>query len=243
MNIFAFWEPRESIPAYLRLCLNTWKKFIPCAEIHIIDFENILDYIDVRKYGEQLFSGYFTLPQIADAIRAMLLEKYGGLWMDIDTIILKNDFNKYTNLEKDISFFGYPQEKDPHICWINAKPHTDILKYWIDMNTEKINEFNQFKIDENFWSYLGNSVVNPYIQIYPEQVEIIDVIREKCMPENNLGLNYVDFYFNKNYHLKDMDSTMLLLHNSWTPIEYKKMSEFEVLKLDCTMSNILREIL
>ncbi len=30
----------------------------------------------------------------ADAIRVALLRKYGGLWMDIDTIILNGNFTK-----------------------------------------------------------------------------------------------------------------------------------------------------
>ena len=33
---FNFWEPRQKIPGYIQLCLNTWKKFLPEYEIIIL---------------------------------------------------------------------------------------------------------------------------------------------------------------------------------------------------------------
>ena len=80
--IFSFWEPLGKIPGYLRLCIKTWEKFLPDYSI------KILDYIGVKKYlGEALFSSIIdrkmALSMQADAIRVALLNKYGGIWMDI----------------------------------------------------------------------------------------------------------------------------------------------------------------
>ena len=55
---------------------------------------------------------------------------------------------------------------------------------------------------------------------------------------------YHRFYFQKSYNLVDiMQTDMLMLHNSWTPGWYKQMSEDEVLKHGCTMSNMIRRAL
>ena len=54
---------------------------------------------------------------------------------------------------------------------------------------------------------------------------------------------YQDFYFGYNYRLLDLRMTdMLMLHNSWTPEWYKQASRSEVLFKECTLSNILREL-
>ena len=95
MQIFSYWEPKQNIPTYLQLCVETWKKNLPGFPITILDNSNIKQYIDIDSYGANLFSGKFSLPQIADAIRAMLLEKYGGIWFDLDTIILNKSAQLY----------------------------------------------------------------------------------------------------------------------------------------------------
>ena len=37
--IFTFWEPKENIPGYLKLCIKTWKKFLPEYKIIILDYK------------------------------------------------------------------------------------------------------------------------------------------------------------------------------------------------------------
>lgn len=45
------------------------------------------------------------------------------------------------------------------------------------------------------------------------------------------------------FHLNDMNTSMLLLHNSWTPKMFREMSAEEFLSYDCTLSNVLSEAL
>ena len=92
--IFTFWEPKEKIPGFLRLCIKTWKKFLP--EYQII----ILDYRKTKKFlGEKLFSQIIcqnmSLMVQSDAIRVAILNKFGGLWIDADTIILNDKIIQY----------------------------------------------------------------------------------------------------------------------------------------------------
>ena len=74
--------------------IKTWKKYIPDYEVIILDFKK------VRKYlGESLFSEIIcqdmSLMVQSDAIRVAILNKYGGIWMDADTIILNDKIIKY----------------------------------------------------------------------------------------------------------------------------------------------------
>ena len=103
-KIFTFWEPRDKIPGYLKLCIKTWKKFLPLYKVIILDYQSSKDLL-----GEELFSKIIcknmSLPIQADAIRVALLNKYGGIWLDTDTVILNSEFiNKFTNYE--LGMFG-----------------------------------------------------------------------------------------------------------------------------------------
>ena len=103
-KIFSFWHPLEKIPGYICLCIKTWEKFLPQYEIIILDYNGVKEYI-----GESLFNDIIckemSLPIQADAIRVALLNKYGGIWMDADTIITNGEF--LNNLEKyELSMFG-----------------------------------------------------------------------------------------------------------------------------------------
>ncbi len=56
---------------------------------------------------------------------------------------------------------------------------------------------------------------------------------------------YKNFYFYNDYSdfaLKD-NGGIILLHNSWTPKEFKLMSKEEFLKINNTLANILQKIL
>ena len=40
-RLFTFWEPKEKMPAYIRLCMQTWKKFLPECEVVLLDYSNL----------------------------------------------------------------------------------------------------------------------------------------------------------------------------------------------------------
>jgi len=52
------------------------------------------------------------------------------------------------------------------------------------------------------------------------------------------------FYFSPGNPKKIIDNNhgIILLHNSWTPNKYKKMSEEEFLKQDILLAHLLRKI-
>lgn len=248
MFIYTFWEPRENIPYYLRLCMETWKKFLPDATIIVLDYKNIGEFLDVRELGLNLFSGRLSLPQIADAIRVALLAKHGGIWMDIDTIILNSNVRKYflPDEKHRTVFFGKPETRSVHMCFINTPPSAMCMNLWREFIKERIWNLNpSTKID---WDFLGNKFVDDYAKKYLDEIEIID--RDLVMPELKLMSesvtyqgSYPLYYFLQNHHLADVGCDMLLLHNSWSPQFFKQMPPKDFLRFDCTMVNVLAEAL
>ena len=248
MFVYTFWEPREKIPYYLQLCMETWKKFLPNATIVVLDCKNIGEFIDVRELGKKLFSFGFPFMLIVDAIRVELLAKRGGVWLDVDTIILSSDAEKYflPDEKHRTIFFGNPVRKNCHIAFINTPPYSMCMNLWREFIKEKIWNLNEKTFFD--WDFFGNSFIGDYAKKYVDEIEILD--NNLVMPEQKLissstpsDLAYVDYYFFKNYHLADVNADMLLLHNSWTPDIFKQIPPEDFLYYDCTMVNVLAEAL
>ena len=87
-RIFTFWEPKEAMPAYIRLCMRTWAKVLPDYEVVLLDHGSLGEWFDFGDLRPVLDS--MPLSQQSDAIGAALLVKYGGLWLDADTILLSD---------------------------------------------------------------------------------------------------------------------------------------------------------
>lgn len=113
-RIFTFWEPSQSMPPYIRLCLQSWEKFCPKYEIVIIDYSTLDKWLSKDFFDEILYSD-FSLPKQADAIRCALLYKYGGIWLDADTIITSSDIRKIFEIKADIVMIG------THVAFIKSE--------------------------------------------------------------------------------------------------------------------------
>ena len=256
MKIWTFWEPPEEMPVYIQLCMKTWEKFLPKAEVILVNQKNLSKYIDLGNLEEKLFSGPFTLPLISDVVRAFLLAEYGGIWLDADTIFLNDSVRKYfTDADTHhVTFFGVSSPPAVHIAFINTNVDDNsetprFVRYWRECVRHRL-EYLALP-QQRMWGYFGNDCVDPYIKAFPEEIKILD--RTEVMPELNfLPPNFIseqhlkcyqDFYILQDRQLKDINCDMLMLHNSWTPRIFKLMNYDELLHVSCTLTNILFEVL
>ena len=216
-NIFTFWEPIKQIPGYISLCIKTWKKFLPEYQINILDYKKAKSFI-----GEPLFSNIIcnnlSIMHNSDAIRVALLKKYGGIWIDADTILLNDKIIK--NFRKfELSMIWEEEKKFHYIALIYTKKNSFIMSEWQNKIINKIAEFKHFlsnetnflefnKIYKNFTKYdfLGNSIIDPIInegkhknffhinsnltKVFPE----LFYIRNDSMTHKE---KYILFYFQK----------------------------------------------
>ena len=98
-NIYTFWEPKSVIPGFIKLCIRTWEKFLPEYKIIILDFETVSQYIGETLFAKIICTNLSVMVQ-TDAIRVAILNKYGGIWIDADTIILNDKIiKKFQNYE------------------------------------------------------------------------------------------------------------------------------------------------
>lgn len=230
MNIFTFWE--GTMPDYIKLCMKTWK-----VSPIILNFQNLNDWTNLPV--DKLKT--FTLPQISDAVRAHVLRDHvGSYWLDTDTIFLTDTLMKETVI-------GNPIYRTHSTGVSHSTEETiDFFKSWAEYQDEVIADPRH----STHWSVLVNMFTDTYVANHKE-VTIYDI--SICRPElymipsGSSRHKYTEFYFNpkKSYNISDIhkDTDFLVLHNSWTPDSYKKLSESKILKSNLTLSNILRELL
>ena len=92
-KIFTFWDSKNGMPDYIKACISTWRKAFPNEDIILLNRDNLFDYIDKDFYDSYLYEN-FTVTQKSFAIRAAVLLKHGGYWLDADTLITFADFKK-----------------------------------------------------------------------------------------------------------------------------------------------------
>lgn len=264
--IFTFFEPRNKIPGYLQLCMKTWKIFLPEYEIKLLDYKKSKVYL-----GKELFTSIIcknmTLQVQADAIRVAILQKYGGLWMDIDNVMLNGTFIKNIK-NSELVMIGNDNAKRQYIGFIYASHNSSLLYIWLRNIKIRVNYFKQ-AIHNNVkyingnknsannlrsCNYLGNGIIDKLVvnatksNFYRLDQYLLNVFPERTFFKNS-SLSYLQkyrlFYF-KNRDIKlifNKTKNILLLHNSWTPLKYKTITKNKFLKKNILLSNLLKSIL
>ena len=266
-RIFTFWEPHQKIPGYLRLCIKTWKKVLPEYEIIILDYNNIKYYIE-EPILSNILCKKMSLKIQSDAIRVAILKTFGGLWLDLDTILLNKQFlfgfNNY-----DLVMFGSQKEKQQHIGFIYSTKNCSIMNDWLEGITRNVKIYKKFLNNnrnindsglKNFfrkkysWNYLGNGIIDLIVKNTTNKHFLrLDKYKMNIFPEiknlDNISFNhrykYNNFYFRKGDPkiIINESKGIILLHNSWTPNKFKKMSEKRFIKQDIILSKLFAQIL
>lgn len=106
-TIFVSWlQGFDNAPLLVKKCLESVRVFCPNFNIVTIDERNVCDYIDIPKFIIEKHShGLIPHAHFSDIIRTLLLEKYGGIWLDA-TVYLTDSYT-INNIVSRSSFFAY----------------------------------------------------------------------------------------------------------------------------------------
>ena len=260
-TIFTFWEPSDKLPGYISLCIKTWKKFLPDYIILILNFKKAKHYLGETIYSNIIYEN-MTLPIKADAIRVALLKKYGGIWMDADTIVLNREIFKIFN-NHELVMMGEEKTQTQNIGFIFASKKSFIINEWYKEIIYRVKNIKQKLLTKSFfnssedklpWYYLGNGIVDKLLKNSTNKTFLrLERNIMNPFPEfqyfKNSSLDkiqkYLHFYFQKREPeiILNITTDIILLHNSWTPLKYKEMSEKQFLNQDIFLSRLLSYII
>ncbi|MDZ7860062.1 MAG: capsular polysaccharide synthesis protein [Candidatus Krumholzibacteriota bacterium] len=159
-TIWMYWENNKGSekPAYLDLCLETIIKHSPDYKIIVLNEKTVYEYLpNLRRDLDKLEE----IAQKADYIRAKIIYKYGGIWLDSDVILLKK-INIEQYLEK-YEYVGYGIEYGkPSIGFFGAVKYCSVLKEWIELMDMKLNEKlyqkNKPAFKQNKYKYIYKTI-------------------------------------------------------------------------------------
>lgn len=228
-TVYTFWEGNK--PDYIKLCMRTWR--IPYI---LLTYDNVNEYTDIPIEKIKRFS----MPQIADIVRVHVLRDNGGYWLDADTIMIKDEL-------PDTDLVGDPVKRKMSAGLLHTEAGSDMYKEWARYQDEIINGPSS----SHYWALFANAFADPYAQAHKD-IRIAPITNywpETYMikgenTDKNRHVKYDQFYFNASFTLTDIwPTSLLMLHNAWTPKWYKALPEAEILKGGYTMSNILSALL
>ena len=228
--LFYFWEPANSMHAYLQLCIETWSRRFSSFEIIPLSYANLHRYLDRNTYdSEQLRK--LSLPQQADAIRAALLEQVAGAWFDCDTIALRDAKELLDRGEgREAVVFGNPEKGRFSINILLAtRRRSAFFGQWREECQKRVRSMPSVRS----WDYMGNAFLNAWVQqgrFSGDQLAILPWVDHGLFPEavvlKKYGKGpYQEFWFGRD---RPAESAFLgehqfaiELHNAWTPKWYQ----------------------
>jgi hypothetical protein len=131
-EIYTFWEPQESMTPYLQLCLKTWERKLPQYKIIILNYSNLDNYIPHGTFDMSLLKKFRVMMQ-KDAVMVAVLENNGGVFLDADTIVLRDLHPILSRLDRtEAIMFG------THCAFLAARPGSYLLKLWLRIIQDKM---------------------------------------------------------------------------------------------------------
>lgn len=105
MKVWTYWHDLNDVPPFIHLCFMTMKKHLkdPNFDLRILDKKSLLTILpDLRedlwdlKNEKDLSNNVLHIAAQSDYFRTLLLKRFGGVWIDADTIVIKSfDYIQY----------------------------------------------------------------------------------------------------------------------------------------------------
>lgn len=87
-RVFLFWQSKEDIPGYIKLLFKTFMKFNPTKKVFIINYDNCQEVLSDLGLDPLWFKiQKLTFPIQSDILLNAAVYKYGGIGLDLDTLV------------------------------------------------------------------------------------------------------------------------------------------------------------
>jgi hypothetical protein len=202
--IWTYWDTNV-IPEIVKLCQMNWKKFAPNYQINLVTKETAENWV-------QMPLNWKLLPPYrqSDIFRLLALAKYGGIWMDASTILLKNPDSFIS--PNNITLFTTPSSspKNPVFenWFISAPPQNYLMKLWSDETILALQNKRQYT---NNSSQHNKSAVGNYNYLICHLVLKNIQDKHKNLFDNIkiYDSNKTSFYYHDKYNWKNLSVNLL----------------------------------
>lgn len=123
--LFTYWH-NHILPNFIKACVITWKRYNPDFEVKIYN-----DTIFKQEFSTiSPYYGTLVCQHKADYIRLRLLEKHGGIWLDI-SVIMFDSLSKLYDTIHHVTGFDVPSKSLCMENWFIAAPkNNELIRSW-----------------------------------------------------------------------------------------------------------------
>jgi mannosyltransferase OCH1-like enzyme len=229
MNVWVYWEGYK--PPYIDLCISTIKKYSSGLGFVMLDDRNVSKYLYLQP-------SYYRLSVVhkADYIRVALLNKYGGCWIDADTIVLK-PISKYLKFLDKYRFLGFGKPRSPSNSIIAGRTDSFILKLWLSCIISKMGNKNIG------WAELGSIPLKGVLKRMhnTDGLEYYNISSEYCVP---VVCKDWRMFFSNRIIVSDVISPVtgfVMLYNKFMCKRLMHHSMSDLMKSDILLSKLFRK--
>lgn len=153
-NVFIYWVGKEyKIIKFMRALIHHHSNGGKNYKVHLINHENINQYVD--KVPEYFW--FLSLTHQADWLRVQVICKWGGLWLDSDTIVM-SDLSEIFEILKTKEGFVVDEPRDRTSVLINgafaSRPSTRFMLEWKIRQEQLLETGSKIK-----WVGLGETIL------------------------------------------------------------------------------------
>lgn len=248
-RIAIYWDG-EQPPAYLTMCVSSWLRFIPLRNLVFLNLSNIDDYLSEYVSVEDLRQ--LTFAKQSDVVSACYLAKYGGCFMDADTVFTNENCLTFVDPSDSgkLKLFSY------HIGALSVQAGNPALIHWASKTSELVKQ----RHSNQPWNSVGNAILDPFLNESTNShlVDRLPVLDSEVTPERlskfwrefSEGMSRPDYYRTfwfkpgspkdeLNELISQSESGIVCLHNSWTPKSVWDLSKEEIMSSNLPMAKFI----
>lgn len=236
-NLWTYWEEKTNRPPYIDLCFQTMLK--NSSNCVMLNKDNINCYLsDLRRdiWDLKHKSGKYSnsVCMRADYLKVKILEKFGGVWMDADSVLAKS----LDSLFSFISFYEFISRKTKKgwasVGFMGSIPHGEVISEYSKQLDKALDE----KLEYKAASELGARMLT-------------EIVKEKKGKTIDEYLNPIEFdewgkWFSEKEPLEKYEKYIWFpLFNRVFPDEFKRSSREDLLKEEnkTFFSRLVRKVL
>ncbi|HUO84625.1 MAG TPA: glycosyltransferase [Thermoanaerobaculia bacterium] len=161
------------MPGYLQLCRETWTRKLQNYDIVHLDDSNLAATVGSSIFDADAFRR--VRPGVRkDAILVATLFRHGGIFMDLDTIVVGDIAPIVRLLERSAVVMFHT-----HLAFVAARRGASILGPWLEEIRRRIARLEQGETDPAAvpWGFFGNSILADLHRALVDRSMVLSLLR------------------------------------------------------------------
>ena len=142
----------DNAPPIVRRCIRSWSLRNPSWELRCLDASAVAQTTDLAERFD-ISKKEITAASMSDLVRLLLLETYGGVWVDA-TVLCNKPLDSWLEDHSGSGFFAFENEAPdrPIASWFLAsEPHHRLTSAWVEHAAEFWK--SRSRTDDYFWMH------------------------------------------------------------------------------------------